>query len=100
MRILTTAFGILALTLGIILAAPAGAQDRYNPNTGQWEYTPQPNMPAGGGAAFDGRTGTYFMPSGDGGKTNTQDGTQWHRSGDTLINSRTGQMYHDPFQND
>jgi len=96
MKTLVSSFILFALATALLIAAPVVAQDRFNPQTGQWEYTPQPNMPTGGGAAIDDRTGTFFAPSGDGGKMNTRDGTQWNRSGDTLINSRTGQMYHDP----
>lgn len=96
MKTLLTAMQLAIFICAILLALPAFAQQTFNPHTGQWEYNPQPNVPTGGGGAVDDRTGTYFAPSGGGGTVNTRDGTVWTRSGDTLINTRTGQAVPSP----
>jgi hypothetical protein len=96
MKILSVIIPLIVFFLFIISSTPCFAQQVYNPQSNQWEYRPQPNVPVGSGGAIDNRTGTYFAPSGTGGVVNTQDGSQWMRSGDFLIDTRTGGTVHSP----
>lgn len=96
MKISTLLLIATAIFLFSFLSIPSLAQEAYNPQTNQWEYRPRPDTPTAGGGRIDSRTGTYFAPSGTGGVVNTQDGTQWMRSGDFLFDTRSGGAVHSP----
>lgn len=85
--------------LMLLLPAFALAEQTFNPHTGQWEHSTRPDTNIGSGGAVDSQTGTHFAPLGDGGVVNTKDGTVWTRSGDTLVNTRTGQTVFSPEKN-
>jgi hypothetical protein len=89
---------ILAAILIFLMPGSALAQQTFNPHTGQWENSNKPDVNIGPGGAVDSRTGTHFGPTGDGGVVNTRDGTVWTRSGDTLTNTRTGEVVFSPEQ--
>jgi len=98
---------IIVASIILFSASIALAGQTFNPHTGQWERSgqpqqqPKPDTNIGPGGAIDSKTGTHFAPQGphrNSGVTNTRDGTVWNRSGDMLINSRTGETVYAPRQ--